>query len=166
MQTLIKNYEPTVVGEEISQFLTALVASLGTDPHQERWVEFHGAGFKGLRRTELVRLARRYGLDIDENLAHMHMLPIFEGWWNSGKFPKVKKATTADDITRQVLENLKKDPAALRALAEEAERDAETQPDVSDPASLKWNDLQKYARSRGVDVLHKNREQILEALKL
>ena len=181
VQKIIKNYDPRIVGEAVANFLADFVISIGKDvatgqsPKGERWVDFSGAGFKGLRRNEMIALARKYNLELNPELAHMDMIPIFEAWFTSGAFPIVKKASQEDVIYEKIVSRLMSDPAKLRAMADEAEKNVqsappvETVPDAAErplpPSELSWNELQKYAKARGIDVLHKGRKQILAELR-
>jgi hypothetical protein len=184
----IEAYQPQIVGDQIKAFLSGEFEAVpGQHP------EFQ-MGFAALRRTHLVELARRYGLELTPGMDKNTMLPQFEIWWQQGKFPIRKPA---DDVAalKIRMEQLERQNAALvermngttgivppavpPALPAEDAGEVAAPSTASAPPSeasakegvmaeiekLSIMDLRKFCKKVGINSYGKSREQLVEEVR-
>lgn len=142
--SVIRAFQPLVLGSDdtFRRFLEAnwdcIVNEKGRDS-----ADFD-IGFGGMRRIEMIRIARRYGVDLDENLYGEDMKAKMEAAFLDGKFP----VPDPQDEMKRMADEL----AELKAMV---------RPKVE---NMSFKELRKLASERGVFDVKDTHDDLIEKL--
>lgn len=135
-------------------------------------------GFYALRRTQLVWLMEKFGIDAAGTTAQKDLVRICEVAWMQGKFPKPPAPEDLGAMVRQLsakvaeLEAAKTAPAPAPVAAAtpvQAPAEPAPAPRVTAYSHMSWNDLRELARARlpkGFKLHGRKREEIEDALDI
>lgn len=179
----IRAFVPTVVGSgqgrrgnDFDRFIQANIECINMEPGRVE-ADFM-IGFGGMRRIEMVKIARKHGLEIDENSPGEEIKSRMETWFLEGKFPIPEPAENIDQeaMEKRVEERLMKKLGLIEGPPREAEVESlvqvEEPAEISPPrepflSSMTWAALKKEAAR--LDVFHVSlkrpelEERVLEA---
>ena len=117
-----------------------------------------GGPFSALRRREMVQLAQKYGIELNQNQPATSMVPILNTAWMQGKFPEPKDMAAesfVNGLTPEVLELLK---------AKIAEPAVKSAPDYDDENEFPWPKLKSLAATKDINTHGMKRPELVDAL--
>ena len=164
-----------MAGDELRRFLLQFFEDR---PDQQPMI----GGFYALRRTQLVWLMDKFGIDPAGTTAAVDLVRICEVAWMQGKFPKPPAPEDLGAIVRRLsaqVEELKAGAAAAPAPASPASAVVSAPPALApepDPAprvtaysGLSWDELKTLAKKslpKGFKIHGRKREEIEDALDI
>ncbi len=164
---IIRAFHPTVLGtgqgaqgNGFDRFIQANMDCIRMEPG--RVEKDFQIGFAGLRRVECVKIARKHGLELDENSPGEEIKARMETWFLEGKFPIPEPAKNIDPAERAEMEAAMEKRVEERVMRKmglgpepyvppDVPLAAPTNP-VPELAHLSWGQLKKEAAR--LDVFH------------
>lgn len=134
-------------------------------------------GFYALRRTQLVWLMDKFGIDAAGTTAAVDLVRICEVAWMQGKFPKPPAPEDLPSEVRRLREMVEKLSAAASAPAPPApvaapvavDPEPDPAPRVTAYSGLSWDELKTLAKAKlpkGFKIHGRKREEIEDALDI
>lgn len=123
-------------------------------------------GFMAMRRTDVIKYAEKYESSIgviDKRLPKASLVAMLEGFVMAEKIPHPYQPA------KNVAEQLREDMATKDQKIEDLQRQiselaAAMKGGNVSPLDMEWNQLQKHAKSEGLEVVGKKRDDLLKDL--